>query len=345
MPRPFVILGTLTLARLREFYRDPVAVFWVHAFPLLVMLALGAAFSQPETRLLSVDLVPGAGGNPEAVMNILRRQPDLRVAPRDQAEATRRLRRAECSLVLEQGEGATLFALHDPQRPDSVLALARVLAAFAVADRVHVRLKTVGVASQRYIDFLVPGLLGVGLMGGGLVGMGYVLVDLRRRGLLKRLRATPARPWQLLAALMLARAAFLLPEAGILLLASWLLFGVSCAGSPFLLAFVLLLGMVQFLALGLLLGAKLRTMEAISGLVSLLMLTQWVFSGVFFGVGAFPAEAQPWLAWLPLTPLVAALRAVMIEGAGLAALLPDLARIAAWTAGSLVLGLALFQGD
>lgn len=333
----------LTLCRLRELYREPVAVFWVHVFPLLAMSALGLAFSDPSAAALTVDLTPGPAEG--WLRSALSGDARLQVKLVPEAEALARLKATETSLAVSGAGGQPLRIWHVPGRPDSELALAYAQPLLRPREpRAGLLIQAVRAGvGERYIDFLVPGLLGVGLMGGGLVGVGFVLADQRRRGLWKRLRATPAPPAVLLFSLVLARLLFLLPEAGLLLLLSRLCFGVTCEGSLPLLLGVLLLGALQFCALGLVLGAVTRTTEAVSGLISLLMLTQWVFSGVFFAATAFPIWVQPCLRWLPLTPTVAALRKTMAGAEAVGPLLPDLLPMAFWTAGAFVVGWAAAQ--
>ncbi len=195
----------------------------------------------------------------------------------------------------------------------------------------------------RYIDFLVPGLLGMSLMGGGLWGVGFVTVDMRIRKLLKRFVATPMRRSDFLGGLMLSRLLFLVPEVIVLLVFARLAFGVVIYGNLLAIMFLILLGAVTFAGLGLLVASRAKTLEAVSGLMNLVMLPMWLLSGIFFSSERFPAAAQPFIAILPLTALNNALRAVMQEGASLGSQLPEIGLLALWATLTFALALKLFR--
>ena len=169
----------------------------------------------------------------------------------------------------------------------------------------------------RYIDFLVPGLIGMNLMSAGLWGIGYALVDMRIKKLLRRLLATPMRAADFLAAQMFTRVLFTFVEVGYLLGFAWLVLGVPVRGSVAAVIAVSLLGSLCFAGLGLAVASRPRKIESVSGLMNLVMMPMFVGSGVFFSVDRFPAAVQPVLRALPLTALNDALRAVTLEGASL----------------------------
>ena len=195
----------------------------------------------------------------------------------------------------------------------------------------------------RYIDFLVPGLLGMSLMGGGLWGVGFVTVDMRIRKLLKRLLATPMRKSHFLAGIMLSRLLFMVPEVLVLLIFARIAFGVVNQGSVLALVVLVLLGAFSFAGIGLLVASRAKTLEAVSGLMNLVMLPMWVLSGIFFSSDRFPEVAQPFIRALPLTELINATRAIMLEGATLPSQAGNMAALAAWGGISFVLALRLFR--
>ena len=196
----------------------------------------------------------------------------------------------------------------------------------------------------RYVDFLVLGLLGMNLMGTGMWGVGFSLVVARNGQLLKRLVAAPARRSHLLAAQLLSRLVFLIPEAGALLIFAWVLLGVPLRGSILLLLTgVSFLGALAFSGLGLLTAARPRTIEGVSGIMNLVMVPMWIFSGIFFSTERFPAAMQPFIQALPLTALNDALRAVMLDGAGLAATGPQLLNLTVWGVLSFAIALRIFR--
>jgi ABC transporter DrrB family efflux protein len=196
---------------------------------------------------------------------------------------------------------------------------------------------------HRYIDFLVPGLMGLNIMGGGLFGVGFVIVDMRVRKLLKRLLATPMRRSHFLLAMLGSRLIMLLPEMTLLLVAARLGFGVPLRGNPLLLGLVILVGAFAFAGIGLVLASRTDKTETISGLINLVMLPGWLVSGTFFSSRRFPDAVQPLIQALPLTQLNDALREVMLEGASLGRVAGRLAVLAAWGGVAFLLALRWFR--
>jgi len=336
-------LWNLTLWRTREFLREPEAVFWVFIFPILLAAILALAFRSRPPEALPVAVVAGPHG--EARLAALSARPDLKPRLLTAAEARQALARGQVVLVVSADDPP--IYTYDPTQPDSRGArLAADAALQRAAGRTdaftpgHAELTEPG---TRYVDFLVPGLLGMNLMGTGMWGIGFSLVVARQGNLLKRLVASPARRSHILGAQLLSRLIFLVPEAGALLLFAWLVLGVPVHGSFLLLIGVSLLGALAFSGLGLLTAARPRTIEGASGIMNLVMVPMWIFSGIFFSTARFPAAMQPFVQALPLTALNNALRAVMLEGAGLGPLLPELALLAAWGAISFVVALKVFR--
>ena len=168
-------------------------------------------------------------------------------------------------------------------------------------------------------------------------------MDARRKKLLKRLIATPMSRTQFLASFVLSRLTMLIIEVGVLVGFAVLVFGVPVRGSLLSLLAICLLSALAFGALGLLLASRTQTIEGVSGLMNLVMLPMWIFSGVFFSSTRFPDALQPFIQALPLTAVNDALRASMLEGAGLARLGPELAIVAAWLVASFLLAVRLFR--
>jgi len=196
---------------------------------------------------------------------------------------------------------------------------------------------------SRYIDFLIPGLLGMNLMGSGLWGVGFAVVQARSKKLLKRLMATPMRRSDYLLSFILSRLVFLVVEIAALVGFGWVMFRVGIRGSVTALALVTVLGALSFAGLGMLVASRARTVEAVSGLMNLVMLPMWILSGTFFSYARFPDAMQPFVRALPLTALNDSLRAVMIDGVSLAALGVPLAIVAAWGLASFSVALRIFR--
>jgi ABC-2 type transport system permease protein len=340
-------LVQIVLSRLREFYREPEAVFWVYGFPILMVVALGIAFRNQPERAIAVDVEagPAAADVEEALAKNERFQ--VRV---DALEACRlRLRLGKTDLVVITGAASQPKYEYwfDPGRPESALARNTVDDALerhaGRQDRIATGNREMTDPGGRYIDFLVPGLLGMSLMGGGLWGVGFVTVDMRIRKLLKRLLATPMRKSHFLAGIMVSRLLFMVPEVLVLLGFSRVAFGVVNQGSVTAMVVLVLLGAFSFAGIGLLVASRAKTLEAVSGLMNLVMLPMWVLSGIFFSSDRFPEIAQPFIHVLPLTQLIDASRAVMLEGASLASQAGNVAALAAWGSVSFVLALKLFR--
>jgi len=196
---------------------------------------------------------------------------------------------------------------------------------------------------SRYIDFVIPGLLGMNLMGSGIWGIGFAIVDSRSKRLLKRFMATPMSRAEYLMAFLLSRLAFLVVEVVTLLGFGALVFGVPLRGSIIELSVICLVSALAFGGLGLLIASRAKTVEGVSGLMNLVMLPMWIFSGVFFSSSNFPSVVQPVIKALPLTAVNDALRANMLEGTSIAGLGLEMAIITGWLVVSFVAALKLFR--
>lgn len=339
-------LVQLTRVRYREFFREPEAVFWVFIFPVLLAAGLGIAFRNraPErTGVAVVAVDTGAAGLAAA----LRGAADLEVAVLGDSAAAEALRTGEVALVVVPAPDGRLGYRYDDTRPESRIARLVVDDALQRAagrgDPVSVSDRLVHERGSRYIDFLVPGLLGMNLMGSGIWGVGFAIVDARKKRLLKRLIATPMSRPQFLASFVLSRLTLLVIEVGLLLGFGALVFGVPLRGSLVVLVTLCLLSSLAFTSLGLLVASRVQTMEGASGLMNLVMLPMWIFSGVFFSASRFPDSLQPFIQALPLTAVVDALRANILRGAGWDAIAPELVIILAWLGVSFLLALKLFR--
>lgn len=336
-------LVELTLARVRELVREPEAVFWVFVFPILLAGILGLAFRSRPPDALPVAVVEGSSA--ASRLAALQAEPSLRPEVLAEPEARAALGRGRVVLVVSAGEPPAYT--YDPTQPESRAARLAVDGALQRAagrkDAFTAGAVEITEPGARYVDFLVPGLLGMNLMGTGMWGVGFSLVVARNGKLLKRLVAAPVKRSQLLGAQLVSRLIFLVPEAGALLVFAYFLMGVPIRGSLAALAAVSLLGALAFTGLGLLTAARPRTIEGVSGVMNLVMVPMWVFSGIFFSTERFPAAIQPFIQALPLTALNDALRAVMLEGASLAALGPELLNLTLWGAISFAVALKVFR--
>jgi ABC-2 type transport system permease protein len=330
MTKKYHPLRELLLSRMREFIREPEAIFWVYGFPLLLALGLGIAFRNQPADKVFVDVQQGPAA--AAMAQNLHQSPDMVVAICAPEDCRNRLRLGKSSLVVIPGDPATF--MFDPTRSESVLARQRVNDVLQRAagrrDAFGTREEHLTQPGARYIDFLIPGLLGMNLMGSGLWGVGYVIVDMRVRKLLKRLIATPMKRETFLWSMISARLLFVIPELVIVLSAGVLVFGMLIRGTIFAILVLCLAGAIAFSGLGLLVASRAQRLETVSGLMNLVMLPMWLFSGIFFSSERFPAILQPFVRALPLTQLNNALRAVILEGAPLASQAWSIAILALW---------------
>jgi ABC-type multidrug transport system permease subunit len=327
-PRPALV--ELTLVRLREFVREPEAVFWVFVFPILMTCALGLAFRSRSEPPAVVGIASGTGG--DAVAATLMKSGGIDIKRIAALDLDRALARSDVQLVVVPGSPITYR--FDPSRAESRLARRIVDDALQRAggrvDPVAARDQPVEVVGSRYVDWLVPGLLGMNIMSTGLWGIGFSVVTARTRKLLKRLVASPMRKRDYLLGHLFGRLVFLVIEVGALVGFSRLVFGVPMRGSWLMLAATCLIGGLSFGGIGLLVASRARTVEAVSGLLNLVMLPMWLLSGVFFASSNFPEAMQPAIHLLPLTALNDGLRAVMLEGTGPSGLAGAWAVLAAW---------------
>jgi ABC-type multidrug transport system permease subunit len=339
-------LVQLTLVRFKEFLREPEAVFWTFAFPVILALGLGIAFRNKPADVLVIGVVRGTPAG-DSIASRLASAPAFKVKAMSEDSASRALRTGEVALVAAANGAGGVEYRFDDTRPEGRAARAAADDALQRAagrrDPVAVSERQVREKGSRYIDFVVPGLLGMNIMGGGIWGLGFAIVEARRRNLLKRLVSTPMRRSHYLASFLLSRFVFLILEVAVLVGSAALFFDVPVRGTVLQLGVVCLLAALSFGGLGLLIASRARTIEGVSGLMNLTMMPMWVLSGVFFSSANFPQVAQPFIKALPLTATNDALRATMLQGAGWGAVAPQIGVIAAWLAVTFLLALRLFR--
>jgi ABC-type polysaccharide/polyol phosphate export permease len=331
----------LTLARIREFTREPEAVFWAVFFPILLTAGLGIAF-----RSESADVLKIAVSSP-AIAASLAKDPGLAIVQVGDDAARIALSTGKVALVAAEGPNGSVIYRYDDTNPEG--RMARILADRAIqraAGRVDPRSaadELVRDPGSRYVDFLVPGLVGLGIMSNAIWGLGFSIVDARRRKLTKRLVATPMSRSYYLLSYLIWRMMLLVIEVTVPIGFGVLAFGVPVRGTLLNLVIVCVVASLSFSALGLLIASRARTIEAASGLMNLVQVPMWILSGVFFSAQRFPDAVQPLIQALPLTAVIDALRAHMLQGASLAQLTPQLATLTGWLTVCFALALKLFR--
>ncbi len=330
----------LTLVRFKLVLREPEAIFWIFIFPILLAVGLGIAFRNRPADVLPV------GATTAQLTQALASDHGLKAAELDEAAGAHALATGDILLLAEQGPNGVTYR-YDDTNPDArnarLLADRAIQAAAGRRDAVTARNELVHETGSRYIDFVVPGLLGMNLMGSAMWGLGFAIVEGRQKKLLKRMVASPMPKWQYLAAFLLSRLAMLVIEVVVFLGFARLAFGVPFRGPLWQLAFLCILTSLVFSAIGLLVASRARTMEAVSGLMNLVMLPMWILSGVFFSASRFPNVIQPFVKALPLTAAIDAIRGNMLQGTELHQLLGQVAILAAWFCVPFAVSLRIFR--
>lgn len=333
----------LTLARLREFVREPEALFWTFLFPIVMSVAMAIAFPAGGAQTVRVGIAPGPGA--EALQKSLASAKDVVVKEVPADDQLRALRNGEVHIIVEPGNPPAYR--FDPMRDES--RLARLVVDDALKggagrqDPWSAKEDLIEIPGSRYVDWLIPGIISLGIMNNGLWSIGFMTVQARLRKLLKRLAASPMRRRDYLMAPVLARLVFLGPEVAVPLIFGAIAFGMPIRGGIISIGVVAILGALMWGALGLLMGSRARTFEAASGLMNMMSVPMWVLSGVFFAASNFPDAVQPFIQLLPLTALVDALRGVVLEGAPFTAIWHELAIMAGWTVVPFAIALKIFR--
>lgn len=335
----------LALARFRLFYREPGSMFWTFGFPIVLSIVLGIAFRNrdPEPVVVAVQESIAA----EHARAILAAAPDVKVKILPEEQAYNALRTGKVSVVVIAGDGGKYTYQYDPTRPESRLARAVTDDALQRGegrkDAYEPAAKILNEPGSRYIDFLIPGLIGLGLMSTGLWGIGFSLAEMRTKKLIKRLTATPMRRSDFLLSFLLVRAVLLPIELIPLLLFARFAFGVGVQGSLFTLVVTAIVGGLTFAVMGLFLACRAENPQIVSGLINVVSFPMYLCSGVFFSSARFPDVMQPIIRWMPLTALNDALRATMIDGAGFAQIGTRLASVGVWGIVCFVLAVRFFK--
>jgi len=337
-------LRELTRVRFLRFIREKESVFWVFVFPILLAVVLGVAFKNRGVTAVDVGVLDGPGA--DRVVEALEAAAHIDVERfATPEEAQQQLKKGAIAALVTPGD--PIGFRFDPTRPDGELARLRVEDALQRAagrvDPVSLEREEVTETGSRYIDFLLPGILGMNLMGTGIWGIGFGIVTDRQRKLLKRLLVTPMRRWAFLLSFLLSRLLFMILEVAVIVaFAVWVL-DVPLRGSLVSFSLIALVGTLAFTAMGVLLASRTETIEGISGLTNAATLPMWLCCGVFFSWERFPEIVHPLIQALPLTAFNDALRANMLDGASLWSQLPQIGVLGAWGLGCFGLALKIFR--
>jgi ABC-type multidrug transport system permease subunit len=333
-------LYQLTAVRFRLILREPEAIFWIFIFPILLAIGLGIAFRNRPADVLPV------GATTTELTRALAADRGLNATEMGEAAGRHALATGAILLLAEEKPGGVAYE-YDDTNPDA--RVARMLADRAVQvaagrrDAVHAENELVHETGSRYIDFVVPGLLGMNLMGSAMWGLGFSIVEGRQKKLLKRMVASPMPRWQYLFAFLLSRLGMLVVELALFLGFARVVFGVPFRGPLWQLCVLCVLTSLAFSALGLLVASRAKTMEAVSGLMNLVMLPMWILSGVFFSASRFPAMIQPLVRALPLTAAIDAMRGNMLQGMQMGQMTVQVGLLVAWFVVPFLVALRIFR--
>jgi ABC-type multidrug transport system permease subunit len=326
--------------RFRLILREPEAIFWIFIFPILLAVGLGIAFRNRPADVLPV------GATSTELTRALAADKGLNATEMSEAAGRHAIATGAILLLAQEKPGGVAYE-YDDTNPDA--RIARMLADRAVQvaagrrDAVHAENELVHETGSRYIDFVVPGLLGMNLMGSAMWGLGFSIVEGRQKKLLKRMVASPMPRWQYLFAFLLSRLGMLVVELVLFLGFARVVFGVPFRGPLWQLCVLCVLTSLAFSALGLLVASRAKTMEAVSGLMNLVMLPMWILSGVFFSASRFPAMIQPLVRALPLTAAIDAMRGNMLQGTQMGQMTMQVGLLVAWFVVPFLVALRIFR--
>ena len=333
-------LYQLTLVRFKLILREPEAIFWIFIFPILLAVGLGIAFRNRPADVLQV------GATTTQLTQALAADRGLAATTLDEADGTQALATGRILLLAIQRPDGVAYKFDDTN-PDArtarMIADRAIQTAAGQREAIQAENQLVHETGARYIDFVVPGLLGMNLMGSAMWGLGFSIVEARQKKLLKRMVASPMPRWQYLMSFLFSRLALLIIEIAMFLGFARVAFGVPFRGSLLQLGLVCLMTSMAFSALGLLVSSRARTTEAVSGLMNLVMLPMWILSGIFFSASRFPAVIQPLVRALPLTAAIDAMRGNMLQGMSLGQLIVPMGILLAWFVVPFAVSLRIFR--
>jgi len=328
-----------TWARSLEFIRDKSAVGWNVIFPVLLVLGLAYVFSGPGQPMFKVGVLAPAGAALDAKLHPFLATPQVqfyREEPGDPALHKVQLQRIDMLADFTVTPGRYWVNEQSPKGK-----LLEQLLRGAGGDALQ-RQATSG-AEARYVDWVTPGVLGMNMMFGCLFGIGYVIVRYRKNGYLKRLNATPLRAFEFLLAQLLSRLLLIVVVNCAVFMACRLLLHLRMEGSYWNLLLLTTLAVFSMIAMGLVVSARISSEELAGGILNVIATPMMVVCGVFFSIDGAPRILQMVAQLLPLTHLINGARAIMLDGAGLREIAPNLLALAAMSAIYLVLGAALFK--
>lgn len=327
----------MTHARTMEFVRDRGTFFWNLVFPLFLVFGFAFAFSGEGEAVLTIGVWNGGEhtGEEPPYLDL----PGVEyVEYDDRATAVDRVATHRIDLLIDLAAGR--YLINETSRSGA-------LAATLLTSTGGEALTREAVAGEpiRFIDFFVPGVIGMNMMFSSLFGVGFIVVRYRKNGVLKRLKATPLSSLEFVSAQMISRVAIVIVTSVVVFVGADLFLNFMMRGSHLLLLLVLVLGIVTLVSLGLVFASRIRTEELANGVINIALWPMIAFSGVFFSLENAPVVLRRVSRAFPLTHFLDATRAVMLEGAGFVEILPNLLALATMTVVFLLVAAALFRWE
>jgi len=329
-------------ARTMEFIRDRATFFWNLLFPLLLVFGFSFAFSSNQDTLFKV----AEWGSPPGLdlLSDFHSIEEIEFISYDSGEQTldellKKLRMHQLDLVVDYRSNELIYN----EQSVNASVLRRLYAPELESSGWNE--KTVQGDPIRYVDWLVPGVIGMNMLFSCLFGVGFVIVRYRKNGVLKRLKATPVTAMGFVSAQMASRFMIVLATSIVVYMGTNIFLHFMMLGSYFNLLLLTVLAILCMLSLGLVFAARFKSEELASGILNLISFPMMIFSGVFFSLEGTPQFLQSLSNIFPLKHFIQGARAVMLEGAGLLQILPQVGVLTAMTLGFLLVASLLFQWD
>ncbi len=358
----------LILIHVKEIIREPGVIFWGVGFPVLISWGLGIAFTRsPETRkdIAMVNTLEdsrlmefvNANTSEDWTLDSLKSfnlvfedevfgKNTFRFIPLSEENALKGMKRGKYQVILESTKDSIMYRM-DPANPDARLLQLQLSEIFDKEDSViqltNARILPVDLQGTRYVDFLIPGLMGMTVMMACMWGISYTIIERRKGNMLRRMVATPMKKHNLLVAHMTARLTITFLETLILVLFARFYFDMQIQGSLIALFLVFLAGNIAFTGIAVLFSSRTSKTEIGNALINLVTMPMLILSGIFFSYQNFPEWTIPFIEKLPLTMMADSFRSIFNEGAGITDVLPDVLILGIGGSITLFAGIKVFK--
>ena len=330
----------LVIARNKEFYRDNATLIWGLVFPFIVILGFKFGYSGQSQDLFKVGVFQSTGPTSPAAADFLKTKYINFISINDGLTelAISKLRHHQYDLLLDPS-GPGRYWINETSAKGSVVE--KLLLGSSQTSSA-IRQSVVG-GELRYVDWLIPGIMAMNMMFSSLFGVGYTLVRYRKNGVLKRLKATPVTAFQFLAAQVLSRLSMILLTASVLFGGTLLLVRFQMNGSYLALLVFMIVGAISMISLGLIVASRISSEEVAEGVLNVLTWPMMFLSGIWFSLEGASTGIRTFAKLFPLTHIVDGMRAIIIDGASLASLWPQMLFLVVLSVVFLTIGSIIFK--